>query len=345
MNDRTRVWLSSKRCKNDKRMYHLRWLDPATGNWKSRSTGATDRKRAQREAIRLEDEMSAGTYHELKGIPWQPFVDEIVGFLGGRHAEEARRALNEFGQVTNPRGPRHVRVATVRAYVQHLRDKGNAVATTSKKLRYLRLAFKTAVSLDYAAANPLDGWTWAKVPKREHRILKPDEEVKLLRACNEVGGFRMQAFAEFLLGTWARHSEAVRLLWADVKFDDASVLFRDTKSHENRFVPIKSALGLLDILRRLQVQTLQDGGPFTAFTDRHNLQKKWKAIVSHAKIEHVTIHDLRRTGITRALLGGMPPVAVQRLAGHKSIATTMRYYVQLDRDDLRKAVAKLGRAV
>ncbi len=35
----------------------------------------------------------------------------------------------------------------------------------------------------------------------------------------------------------------------------------------------------------------------------------------------------RQTRITRALLGGMVPAAVQKLAGHKNIATTMKYYV------------------
>ncbi len=59
----------------------------------------------------------------------------------------------------------------------------------------------------------------------------------------------------------------------------------------------------------------------------------------------MTCHDLRRTGITRALLGGMVPAAVQKLAGHKSIATTMKYYVQVEQADLREAAAKLRKAV
>ena len=94
-------------------------------------------------------------------------------------------------------------------------------------------------------------------------------------------------------------------------------------------------------LRRLQAQTLQAGGPFVAFSDRSNLHKKWLAIVAKAEIDPATVHDLRRTGITRALLGNMPPAAVQKLAGHRNINTTMMYYVEVDRADLRAAAAKL----
>ena len=99
---------------------------------------------------------------------------------------------------------------------------------------------------------------------------------------------------------------------------------------------------MLDDLRRLQAKTMIDGGPFIAYANRSMMAKKWTLIVADAKIPHLTRHDLRRTGITRALLGGMPPAAVQKLAGHVSINTTMEYYVEVSKADLREAVAKLA---
>ena len=85
-----------------------------------------------------------------------------------------------------------------------LRDKGNAVATINSKLRNLRLAFNTAISLNYMAVNPLKGWTWEKQPKREIRILKPDEKTKLVDAAESLYGFRMVSFVRFLFTTWPR---------------------------------------------------------------------------------------------------------------------------------------------
>ena len=126
-----------------------------------------------------------------------------------------------------------------------------------------------------------------------------------------------------------------------MRFDDPCVYFRSTKSHEDRFVPLSPQSGLLPSLQRLKVQTQQDGGPFASYRGLSSANKRWRAAVEYAGIAPITVHDLRRTGITRALLAGMPPAAVQKLAGHSSIVTTMKYYVEVSKQDLREAVAKL----
>lgn len=66
-------------------------------------------------------------------------------------------------------------------------------------------------------------------------------------------------------------------------------------------------------------------------------------MVEGAGIPHITRHDLRRTGIARALLNGMPQVAVQERDGHANIATTMQCYVEGSRQNLRDAVTKCYR--
>lgn len=68
-------------------------------------------------------------------------------------------------------------------------------------------------------------------------------------------------------------------------------------------------------------------------------------MIEDAGIPAITVHDMRRTGISRALLGNMPCTLVQRLAGHKSIATTMRHYAEVSKRDLRDAVAKYRKAI
>ena len=75
-----------------------------------------------------------------------------------------------------------------------------------------------------------------------------------------------------------------------------------------------------------------------------NVHKKWRRIVKAAEIPAITLHDLRRTGITRALLANMPPVVVQKLAGHRDIKTTLRYYTEVSKADLRQAVKRMRNA-
>ena len=107
-------------------------------------------------------------------------------------------------------------------------------------------------------------------------------------------------------------------------------------------MPIDPRTGLLDELRRLQAETLKEGGPFVRY--RFNQQTRWREIVKHAKIPRVTVHDLRQTGIMRALLAGVTPITVQKIAGHSDISTTTTYYAEASKDDLRKGVAKVWEA-
>lgn len=332
MTEEQRVGISSKKCKRG-RSYHLRWF--WNGKRRSKSVG-TNRKRAVLAAATLEEELGLGTYTDLRRIPWDTFVDEVVGFLDGVHRDSVAHTLKRFGDVCQPSSPSKVTHATVRDFVLHMREKGNAVATENKALRELRLAFNCAVRLNYVAKNPVDGWNWRKSPKRELRILSADEETRLLTACDD--DFQLHTLVRFLLDTWARISEATGLRWErDVVMGD-SLHFRSTKSHEDRFVPIDDA-DLWLALRRLKLTG--EAGPFVGLKGRSSPYKQWHRVVAAAGIKPIAWHDLRRTGITRALLAGMPTVNVQALAGHRSFATTAKHYVQVQREDLRNAKRKL----
>lgn len=100
----SRVWVRKRKLKSGKTTHHLRWLDPASGCWRSRKIG-TDSQHAQREAVLLERELSRGPYRDVCRMPWAEFVKEIVGYLSGGHAGEAEQVLSEFGTVVSPSSP------------------------------------------------------------------------------------------------------------------------------------------------------------------------------------------------------------------------------------------------
>lgn len=339
MNGEPKVWVSSRALKSGKRSYYLRWIDVATGKWRNQKSG-TDRKRAERDATLFEEELRKGTHVDVRHADWDEFAAEAVSLLDGSHAGIAIQVLAEFGDLLSRPRPGRVRHTVIKAYVKHLEERGNKQGTINKKLRYLRLAFNEGIKMLCVAKNPLDDWNWKKVKRGTLRILPAAEEAKLFDAARELYGFRMWMFLRFTLETWGRLSEVTGLLWDDIDFDNRTVVFRDTKSTEDRIIPIAESSSLFDNLRKLQVQTLQDGGPFVAYADGSSTAKKRNRILKAAGIPPITIHDLRRTGITRALLAGVPPITVQKLAGHKDIKTTMRYYAQVNFDDLRAGVEK-----
>jgi site-specific recombinase XerD len=60
-----------------------------------------------------------------------------------------------------------------------------------------------------------------------------------------------------------------------------------------------------------------------------------------AGLEDLSPHDARRGFVTTLLLRGADVLVVQRLAGHASVSTTMRYDRRSD-DAMRKAAGMLG---
>ena len=71
----------------------------------------------------------------------------------------------------------------------------------------------------------------------------------------------------------------------------------------------------------------------------------WGRVVTEAVVQDITIHDLRRTYITRLIRAEVPLPTVQELAGHADIKTTLKYYNWVSSDDKRKAVKRLQRDV
>lgn len=101
-------------------------------------------------------------------------------------------------------------------------------------------------------------------------------------------------------------------------------------------------MNTLSLLRRLQAATLQAGGPFIGMGD--NVSRQWGRIRKHAGTVDVTIHDPRRTFVTRLLRCGVRVDTVKRLAGHSSLTTTLKYYARVNDSDLHDAIKLLSTA-
>lgn len=340
MNDAPKVWIRKRATKN-KLTYHLRWICPVEKRWKSRLVG-TDIKRAQCECAKLQESLEEGSYRADRRIAWAAFVTEHLAIIAGsRNREESERTLREFGTFTGGLEPRRVTFADVERYLVQCREvTGNSAATVNKKRRYLVHAFNRAADRGYVGHNPAKRTKRLKEQRKKLRILSLTEQAKVLAKVDELYGTQLGAFVRFLLSTGARRAEAFRLAWEDVSYEDGSVLFRNTKSAEDRYVPVSTALGVLGELRKLQAKTLLDGGPFRTLESDWNLRVKWLRVLRKAEIPHISFHDLRRTYITRLAIEGIAPAALMKIVGHKNMQTTMRYYVEVSNAELKRLVLK-----
>ncbi|MCP4248120.1 MAG: site-specific integrase [bacterium] len=185
-------------------------------------------------------------------------------------------------------------------------------------------------------------WRFEREDDTALRILGDADEVALLNAAEEWYGDQWRAFVFVALRTGGRRSELLRLTWDRVHLDgdEPRVHFANTKGKRDRFVPITP--DTVAVLQRLKARTLPDGGPFVALGE--HIDKQWRFIVGKAGIKAATLHDLRRTYVTRLVRAGVPLPHVQKLAGHASIQTTLTHYNQVDDADLRAGIEKLRKA-
>jgi len=148
----------------------------------------------------------------------------------------------------------------------------------------------------------------------------------------------MRALFRFVLATGCRKSEALRLQRVDVMAGKApAVTFRNTKAGGDRKVPLsKYALALLEALPRI------DGNPYV-FVGRiaggqlAYVNKAWGRIRKRAGLEHVRIHDLRRSFGSWLGDAGFTSKQLGEVLGHRTDITS-RVYMALGDQSKRVAV-------
>jgi site-specific recombinase XerD len=170
---------------------------------------------------------------------------------------------------------------------------------------------------------------------------------------------RERALLAVLLGAGLRVAEASALDVSDLLEDEQggmALLVRQGKGHRDRVVPIRSEVDAL--LRAYLTQTrrfLGGDGPLFLVRDRGLARRSHqrlgtRAISALVKVcatkagitaKKISPHALRHTYALRALRAGGNVVALARLLGHASIATTERYVDHLALDELRAAVPAL----
>jgi integrase len=196
--------------------------------------------------------------------------------------------------------------------------------------------------------------TLLKIAAKWKVIEKPSCSIELLKVSNLVPGF--YEFAEYarlveaaekigtreaalvLLGGDAglRRGEMIGLRWCDVDFRRNQLVIQqavwkgivDTpKSGRGRIIPMTNALAAaLTRLRHLRGERVFYANDGTPVTER--ILRGWVASAQkRAQLATTTgaLHILRHTFCSHLAMRGAPAKAIQELAGHEDLTTTLRY--------------------
>lgn len=180
-----------------------------------------------------------------------------------------------------------------------------------------------------------------KEERTEIRFYSPPEILKLLNAAREttIAGRRLDVFLRVLLFSALRIGEALSLTWddVDVRLRRMWIPGKRTKTGRPVFVPL--SLRLVEALNELP--TPRTGKLFPWSQTTGHLHECWQDAVKRAGVPYLKMHAMRHTAATMLVEAGLKPHQLQAML-HASLATTLQYYVGVDRDELRDAARKVN---
>jgi integrase len=244
----------------------------------------------------------------------------------------------------------------LREHIDAMVDEGQRATTINRKKAVLSSVYKFALSRGYVDVNIVRNVVIDDDSKCRDRVLSDDERQRLIKACQESHWEKLYLIVLMAMTTGARKGELMKLRWCDVSFKDSTGSIGDSKnstSRELHFAPVVMT----------ELKRFQEVGTSLLFPSDEkpsqplDFRKAWSKALKTAnisekdilnpdgsvKLEKFTFHCLRHGFCSALSDSGKEINQIAKLAGHKSIQTTMRYIHQ-GRDQKRQIVDELARA-
>lgn len=341
-----RVWVE-RRTAGRQSVYGLRWFDPWTGKrcWQ---TVGSNRDAAQKEAAE-QRRILAAIAADPGRASWAGWVTKDLAYLACYRrpatVELAERAYDRLTEICRPGHVGAVTPAMLEQFVQ-VRIRQVQAATVAKEMRYLEAGLYRALDRGYLLACPFRGnrqRLYPTVIDGPIRTVSPDQFERLYAAAP-----RRDWRGILLLGYYGglRAGEILALRLEDVDLEANLLWIRSrpgspTKSGQSRAIPLAQPLGAY--LAAVKAERRRTGRVIRWTSLRPERRERVRSlssafarlcikagVVNEAGRPAVSLHDLRRSAITRWIGRGMTTERLKLRAGHKNLETTLRYYAAVD---------------
>ena len=254
-----------------------------------------------------------------------------------QYVNAARRFLEVVGKPF-----REVTYMDVMLYFKYLESNtSQSGATRNNTRRYIRCFFNWLAENGYIATNPILKMKPIKYAEKKKVILTGTEMVRLKDSCRNI--FET-ALVDFLGSTGLRVSELTGLNRSDIHRDsgEVTVFAKKTQSWRTVYLDSSARKHLADYF-----STRQDNNE-AAFVARgkhrasnNTIQRHLQHIAKRSGLDkHVKVHIFRKTLASRLFRANMDLAKIALILGHKSTATTVRYYISFDKNDLKSEFMK-----
>ncbi len=292
-----------------------------------------------------------------KRIRYKTFRDVCTEYLGKWNKKDYTGQMQRVDYWCKMFGDRimtDIDIFDLREQIDCMVDEGQRATTINRKKAVLSSVYKFALSRGYVDTNIVRNVVVDDDTKRRNRVLSEEERPLLLKACQESHWDKLYLLVLMAMTTGARRGELLKLRWCDVSIKESAGYLGDTKNGDDRelhFAPI-----VMDELKRFQ--EVGNGLIFPS-SEKPNqamdIRKAWEKALRVAnipaqdilnpegsiKLEKFTFHCLRHGFCSALSDSGRELSQIGKLAGHKSLQTTMRY-IQQGRDQKRQIVNELA---
>lgn len=234
---------------------------------------------------------------------------------------------------------RRITSIDIKFYLDRYAGKGNKPKTVNNERRFLSAVFSWYRKHNILSVNPVEAVPNRKEHDKPIDYLNGEEIEKLREACKDK---RERALMEFLLSTGVRIGEVPLIEREEVDWDKGEILIYGHKTDEYRTV------FLTDVARmhlRKYLEEREDNGPalFGGVRKPHDavhedgLRRIIKQIAERSGLKRrVYPHLFRKTMATILRMKGCKIEDIQAMVGHKSAATTIKYYSAANKNILRQ---------
>ena len=208
------------------------------------------------------------------------------------------------------------------------RLKTGAPSTVKRELNTLKAIFSNGIKHRHIEHNPCQHVQPIKGIVARQRFLDQVEVLKLLVAAEETADW-LPDFILWCLHSGMRKGEIVALTWDCVRKVDGDrsiVEVRNSKSDQPRMVVCTRTMK--EIIERQKARK-KDGSDLLFPIAKMTLRRKWEKARKKAGLEDVTIHDLRRTNATQAVVAGIDLRTIAGRIGHTDLNMLEKHYAAL----------------
>jgi len=228
----------------------------------------------------------------------------------------------------------HLRPVTLADLASHLRG-------------FLRFLFMRGLLAEDLSVHVLRIRTWRQ--DRLPSVWKPEEVEAMVAVIdrNSPVGKRNYSIVLLACRLGLRVGDIRNLRLEDLRWDEARIVIRQSKTGEPEVLPLSNEVGeaLIDYLKHGRPESdhrqvfLTVHAPFVPFSDNNNLHNILTKCRRLAGIKvpcegHWGLHSLRHTLATRLLQQGTPLPLISEILGHRSTESTL-IYTKVDLDALR----------